>query len=143
MVPLFQGVLLVFRVKFSCSATVPGCSDVLPMFRIPLFRVPVFLVLLYAMFDSAVIYESETIRSSHSKVFLRKFVLKICSKYAGENPCRSAISINLLCNFIEIALSHGCSPVNLLHIFRKPFPKNTSERLLLDHVADKLDTKCD
>ena len=24
------------------------------------------------------------------------------------------------CNFIEIALKHGCSPVNLLHIFRTP-----------------------
>ena len=30
-------------------------------------------------------------------------------------------------NFIEIALRHGCSPANLLHIFRTPFPKNTSE----------------
>ena len=29
------------------------------------------------------------------------------------------------CNFIEIALRHGCSPLNLLHIFRIPFPKNT------------------
>ena len=32
---------------------------------------------------------------------------------------------------IEIAVRHGCSPVNLLHIFRKPFLKNTSGRLLL------------
>ena len=32
---------------------------------------------------------------------------------------------------IKIALRHGCSPVNLLHIFRTPFPKNTSGRLLL------------
>ena len=32
---------------------------------------------------------------------------------------------------IEIAFRHGCSPVNLLHIFRTPFPKNTSGRLLL------------
>ena len=39
--------------------------------------------------------------------------------------------IKLLCNFIEIALRHGCSHVNLLHIFRTPFPKNTSGRLLL------------
>ena len=31
-----------------------------------------------------------------------------------------------LCNIIEIALSYGCFPVNLLHIFRPPFPKNTS-----------------
>ena len=33
--------------------------------------------------------------------------------------------------FIEIALRHGCSSVNLLDIFRTPFPKNTSGRLLL------------
>ena len=33
-------------------------------------------------------------------------------------------------NFIEISLRHGCSPVNLLHIFRTPFLKNTSGRLL-------------
>ena len=70
-------------------------------------------------------------RSSHPKVFCWKGVLKICSKFTGEHPCRSAISIKLLCNFIEIILPHGCSPVNLLHIFRTPFPKNTSERLLL------------
>ena len=39
------------------------------------------------------------------------------------------------CNFIEIALRHGCSPVNLLHIFRTPFLKNTSERLLLMKIT--------
>ena len=37
----------------------------------------------------------------------------------------------MLCNFIEIELRHGCSPVNLLHIFRTPFPRNTSGWLLL------------
>ena len=37
----------------------------------------------------------------------------------------------LLCNFIEIALQHECSPVNLLHIFRTTFPRNTSGWLLL------------
>ena len=30
-------------------------------------------------------------------------------------------------NFIEIVLRHGCSPVNLLDIFRTPFLKNTLE----------------
>ena len=60
-------------------------------------------------------------RSSRPEVFLGKGVLKIRSKYTGEQPCRSAISIKLLCNFIEITLWHGCSPVNLLHIFRAPF----------------------
>ena len=38
------------------------------------------------------------------KVFLGKVVLKICSKFTGEHPYRSVISINLLCNFIEITL---------------------------------------
>ena len=32
---------------------------------------------------------------------------------------------------LKIALRHRCSPVNLLYIFRTPFPKNTSGRLLL------------
>ena len=65
-------------------------------------------------------------RSSHSEVFLGKGVLKICSKFTGEHPCRSVISINLLCNFNEITLRHGCSTVNLLHIFRTHFLMNTS-----------------
>ena len=41
------------------------------------------------------------------------------------------ILIKLLCNFIEIPLRHGCSPVNLLHIFRISFHKNTYGRLFL------------
>ena len=32
-------------------------------------------------------------RSRHPEVFLGKGVLKICSKFTGEHPCRSAISI--------------------------------------------------
>ena len=38
--------------------------------------------------------------------------------------------------FIEIALRHGCSPVNLLHIFRAPFPRNISGWLLLYNWPD-------
>ena len=34
-------------------------------------------------------------------------------------------------NFIEIMLRHECSSVNLLHIFRALFSKNTSRGLLL------------
>ena len=70
-------------------------------------------------------------RSSRSEVFLGKGVLKIFSKFTREHPCRSTISIKLQSNFIEIALRHGCSPVNLLHIFRTPFQQNISEWLLL------------
>ena len=39
---------------------------------------------------------------------------------------KSVISIKL-----QSTLRHGCSPVNLLHNFRTPFPKNTSGGLLL------------
>ena len=71
-------------------------------------------------------------RSSHPEVFLKKGVLKICSKLTGKHPCRSVISIKLLCNFFEITLRYGCYPVNLLHIFGTPFTKNTSGWLLLN-----------
>ena len=66
-------------------------------------------------------------------MFLRKRVLKKWSKLTGrEHPSQSVISIKLQCNFFEIALRHGCSPVNLLHTFRTLFSKNTPERLLLN-----------
>ena len=70
-------------------------------------------------------------RSSHLEVFLIKSVVKICSKFTGENPCRSVILIKLQSNFIEIAFHDGCSPVNWPHIFRTPFPRSTSGWLLL------------
>ena len=44
-----------------------------------------------------------------------------------KQPSRS-VKVKLL---IEITLRHGCSPVNLLHIFRTPFSMNTSGTLLL------------
>ena len=40
-------------------------------------------------------------------------------------------SNKLLCSVIEIVLRHGCSPVNWLHIFRTPFLKKTTGRLVL------------
>ena len=70
-------------------------------------------------------------RSRRTEVSLGKGVLKICSKFTGEHPCRSAISIKLLYNFIGVALRHACSPVNLLHIFRTPLLKSTPGRLRL------------
>ena len=70
--------------------------------------------------------EKLNIKSNHPEVYLGKGILKICSKFTGEHPCRSVISIKLLCSFIEIAIWHGCSPVNSRQIFRTSFPKNTS-----------------
>ena len=39
---------------------------------------------------------AEILRSSRPEVVLGKGVLKICSKFTGEHPCRSLISIELL-----------------------------------------------
>ena len=74
---------------------------------------------------------SVNLRSRETEVFLGKGVLKRCSQLTGEHPCQRVISIQLLCNFIEVALCHGWSTVTLLHIFRRPFLKNTSWWLLL------------
>ena len=71
--------------------------------------------------------------SSCPEVFIGKAVMKICSKFTGEYPYRSVISVKLQSNFIEITLRHGCSPVNLLLIFRIPFLKKTSGWLLLNY----------
>ena len=57
-------------------------------------------------------------RSITPEVFLRKGILKICNKFMGEHPRRGVISIKLFQNFIEITLWQGCSPVNLLHVFK-------------------------
>ena len=81
-------------------------------------------------------------RSSHPEVFLSKSVLRRWSKFTGEHPCRSVISIKLVCNFIEITLWHGCSAVNLLHIFRRSLPRNTPAWLLLKFVTTMQQVKC-
>ena len=84
--------------------------------------------------NNAIVFFSNSLNwmfygSSRPEVFLKKGMLKICRKFTGENPCRSVISIKLQSSFSEIVLRHGCPPVNFLHIFRTPFPKNMSRRL--------------
>ena len=47
-------------------------------------------------------------------------------------------------NFIEITFRHGYSPVHLLHIFKIPFPRNTSGWLFLfwlSYLSDFLSSK--
>ena len=65
-------------------------------------------------------------RSSHPEVFRGKDVLKICSKFTGEHPCRSAISIKLLCN---LYFSMG------VLLFRTSFPRSTYGWLLLEYLS--------
>ena len=76
-------------------------------------------------------------KSSRPEVFLGKGYLRICSKFKGKHPFRNVISIKLLCNFIEIALRHGCSPVNSLYIFRTLFLRNISRGLLLEGKLER------
>ena len=54
------------------------------------------LVELLAIFFLALSMTHFVFRSSRPEVFLRKGVLKICSKFTGGHPCRSAISIKFL-----------------------------------------------
>ena len=42
--------------------------------------------------------------------------------------------MKLQSNFIEIALPHGCSPVNLLHTFRTPFTRTPFDGLRLKKI---------
>ena len=65
-----------------------------------------------------------------SRGVLRKSVLEICSILLGEYDFNKVAF-----SFIEIALRHGCSPVNLLYIFITPFPKITSEQLPLSFLT--------
>ena len=60
----------------------------------------------------------------------RGVLMKKCSENMQQIYRRTPM---LRCDFneVEIALRHGCSPVNLLHIFRAPFPRKTSGWLLL------------
>ena len=83
-------------------------------------------------------WKSRLVKSSPPELFVGKVVLKIYSKFTGEHSCW------LLYSFIEITLRHGCSPVNWLHIFRRPFHKNTSGGLLPTSwcVRGKIDPFC-
>ena len=74
-------------------------------------------------------------QSSRSVLRKKVFWKYAANVFTGKHPYRSAISIKLQSNFIEITLWHGCSSVNLQHIFRISFLKNTSGRLLLYAVT--------
>ena len=77
-------------------------------------------------------------RGSHPEVFLRKGVLKICSMFTGEHPCR-------MCDFSKVAkqLYLNCTSAWVFSCkftvyFQNNFLKNTSGRLLLYFWFHKL-----
>ena len=56
----------------------------------------------------------ELVRSRRPEMFLGKVALKICSKFTGEHPCRSLISIKLLKNIFS--LEHLCTVASELAV---------------------------
>ena len=96
------------------------------MFRVVFRTLPNSKNVLFSKNSLSLFLQKSLSKSSHPEVFLGKGVLKICSKFTGEHPCWSAISMKL-----QITLGLGFSPVNLLHIFKTPFLKITSGWLLL------------
>ena len=63
-------------------------------------------------FGFLIVYISLYSSCNATEALLGKGVLRICNKFTGERPRRSAISIKLQSNFIEITLQHRCSSVN-------------------------------
>ena len=79
-------------------------------------------------------------RSSCQEVFLGKVIFKYAANLQ-ENTHVEIAKPKLQSNFIEIALRHGWSPVNLLHIFRTTFPRNTcvaASRKTLQHAIKSI-----
>ena len=73
------------------------------------------------LIESIILYKYFKIQKQHSiSVLKKKFSENMQQIYRGTPMPKR-----------EIALRHVCSHVNLLHIFRKYFPKNTFEELLL------------
>ena len=53
------------------------------------------MLALFSTISSQLLLLKCTYRNSPPEVLLEKYVLKICSKFTGEHPCLSAISITL------------------------------------------------
>ena len=136
---IFYCVLVNFSEKYSILAvsylftrkTSTSCEISSNLVKTVLYLKPVSLRVLVFLAESELVNDNCIARSSPPQAFLQKVVLKICSKFTGEQPCRSVISIKLQSNFIEITLRHVCYTVNLLHVFGTPFYKNTYGGLLL------------
>ena len=71
--------------------------------------------------------QSQRRQTQPSTGVLRKRCSENIQQIYRKQPCRSLISIRMLCNFIEITLRHRLSPVNLQHIFRTPFLRTPLE----------------
>ena len=73
-------------------------------------------------------------RSSPAEVFLRKGVLKICSKFTREHPCRSVISVKLL---VRSKRSSATGFAKKINSKRKSLAIRTSEQVLMGFHTKK------
>ena len=95
---------------------------------------------LYRKKHIAVSYDKIASKRLYQKQPSRCVLKKRCPENMQQRYRRTHMPkcvINVLCSFIEIILQHECSPLNLLHIFRTTFFKNSSGRLLLFFVCLK------
>ena len=75
------------------------------------------------------IYFTSCIMKKHCFLLWTKETAFFPYFYHQKQPFRGFVT----CNFIEMELQHECSPVNLLHIFRTPFLKNTPEWMVMHY----------
>ena len=88
-----------------------------------------------------ILLRKQSKKLGHSEAAVRGVLKKRCSEKMQQIYRRAPMTKcnfnQFSSNFIEITLWHGCSPVNLLHIFRTSFLKNTSGWLLVDIVLSE------
>ena len=88
------------------------------------------LIIFQCKLISQAILQSKTQQKQQSRGALKKRCYENRQQIYRRTPM-SECDFNKVALQLEIALRHGCSPVNMLYIFRTPFPKITSGRLLL------------
>ena len=86
----------------------------------------------YSIIDTICIWnhlQSCHLQKQPSRNVLKKRCTENTQQIYRRTPMPKRGFSKVACNFIEITLRHRCSPVNLLHICRTSFSKNTSGRL--------------
>ena len=71
------------------------------------------------------LFIDRSIQKQPRRSVLRKRCSKVMQQIYRRAPMPKRSFNEVASNFIEIALRHGCSPINLLHNFRTPLSKTT------------------
>ena len=80
---------------------------------------------------------TKNIISESHKQYPRDVLRKRCSEHIRQSYKRTPMptcNFNKVASQVEIAIWHGCSPINLIHIFRTSFSKNTFEGLFSEFI---------